>query len=667
MSLTISVRFLTGRAHLHPWQTHHSEGRVDWPPSPWRLLRAILAVAGRGLTSLPFPDFVSSAIASSAIGGKPVGKNKHAGEATVSTDYWQDQPGDLIPISRLAAILPALASTPTIWLPKSSGGHTRQYFPIHEGGIVKNTGSTVFDTFAVIRKDQPLLFHWPGDSLDDRQLGDLELILSRTTYFGRAESWCQAEAHVCEPEEIDGVCIEGRCQTHWPCVCIEHGGKPAGREYREYTLERRLASLRVVKTEAVDLLPRTKTSEGKDRKATAETFRATLETDPEERLLLRCLLRESGQDIKDGLERPIGTAWVHYSVPRAVHQLSHPAPVPRRRNEDPVKLVRYALNTATVQRPVLPPLTDVLLVADHFRSAVMALARQPSRALSGHDANGDVCREHDHAFWWPVDEDNDGFLDHVNVYAPGGFGGVEVDALRRLTRIRQRGGRTDLLVTPIYLGCETDYRPWRPCRDEGTRRIDQCTNLFVSVTPYYCPVSLSRGKKSRASRPHSIKKEMLKGLRQQRLIGLEDEVEIQELVFDYAPSELQAVEIAISEGQMHPPCPPRQFFPVVEAPAEYPALPTPGNAAAMDIRYKGCAQKDPDEQFTFGIRIGLYVGGGERFVPSLGFCRRRRNHQVRGPGRMFCLAFRDKRPPQPFAIGDQCHFGLGLFLPVDSV
>src|SRR3990172_1100943 len=53
MPTAISIRFLTGRAHLHPWDTHHSEGRVDWPPAPWRLLRALVAVAGRGLTTLP--------------------------------------------------------------------------------------------------------------------------------------------------------------------------------------------------------------------------------------------------------------------------------------------------------------------------------------------------------------------------------------------------------------------------------------------------------------------------------------------------------------------------------------------------------------------------------------------------------------------------------------
>ena len=55
MPLYISIRFLTGRAHLHHWHAHHSDGKVDWPPSPWRLLRALVAAAGTGLTSLPEP------------------------------------------------------------------------------------------------------------------------------------------------------------------------------------------------------------------------------------------------------------------------------------------------------------------------------------------------------------------------------------------------------------------------------------------------------------------------------------------------------------------------------------------------------------------------------------------------------------------------------------
>lgn len=51
------IRPLPHRTRPHaPLADHHSEGRVEWPPSQWRLLRALAAVAGRGLTSLPCPD-----------------------------------------------------------------------------------------------------------------------------------------------------------------------------------------------------------------------------------------------------------------------------------------------------------------------------------------------------------------------------------------------------------------------------------------------------------------------------------------------------------------------------------------------------------------------------------------------------------------------------------
>lgn len=472
MSLAISIRFLTGRAHLHPWQTHHSEGRLEWPPSQWRLLRAIVAVAGRGLTSLPYFDDVPppgpelevivAGMSSLNTRGVPnqakrkllfsnakkalrlkeslsdeeadAWKAANPGEFALALDQLRDRAvaptshamadvdDDEIPLSRLAAILAALSTTPFIWLPRTSGGHTRQYFPIHEAGIVKNTGSAVFDTFAAIAKNQPLLFHWPEVILDEQHQLDLRLVLSRMTYFGRAESWSCGQLHMTPPEQIDGVVTEGRAQTHWRCVCIEDHGKPGGREYRDYTLERRLAPVKDIRAEAVDLLPRTKT------KAPAEMFRTLLESESPETLLLRCLLRESGQDIRDSLERPIGARWIHYAVPRAVYSVPHPKPQLRPRAQELVNLVRYALNTAMVTRPVLPPLTDTLLVADRFRSAVMALHREPSQALSGHKSDGTPCEENRHAFWWPLDDDDDGFIDHVMVWAPGGFDVSEVNA-----------------------------------------------------------------------------------------------------------------------------------------------------------------------------------------------------------------------------------------------
>lgn len=711
MSFTISIRFLSGRAHLHPWQTHHSEGRVEWPPSHWRLLRALVAVAGRGLTSLPCPDDVPppkselkvSVEGVSSLKKRGVPKDAQgslslskAGVLTLKTlmsdaeaDAWKaaniaesfaaaldqlrtsasapkpaamaDIDTDEIPLSRLAGLLNELSATPNIWLPKTSGGHTRQYLPIHVGGVVKNSGSAVFDTFATVRKDQPLLFHWANLDLSEQQQDDLKLLLSRLTYFGRAESWCWSTVHACPLEEISAEGM-GRIvpnQTHWECRCIEDDGKPSGQEYRDYLLERRLAPLTELKAEAVELLPRTKTWNKKNRNAADATrLKELLQRESPEKLILRCLLRESGQDIKDGLERPIGTRWVHYAVPRAVYNVPRPKPQVRLRTAETVDFVRYTLNTATINRPVLPALTDTLLVADKFRSAVMALCGEPSRALSGHEPDGTPCKDHQHAFWWPLDEDNDGFLDHVIVWAPAGFEQREIDALRRLTRLRQRGGRPDLLVTPTYVGLRETYNPSQT--DDSVNG----SNVFVSATPYFCPVHLSHGR-GKSGRTRSLRAEVIKSLRLQGMIDSDDDVsDISEIVFDYEPDELRSIVEALDSQQVVEPVPPRQYFPVIDAPNEYPSLPQ--QSYIPDARYRGATLKDADNGYCFGNSLGMIVEEGSRFIRALSFCGRRRRHVVRGRGRLLQITFAQPRRARPFAIGGQCHYGLGLFVPANS-
>lgn len=96
--------------------------------------------------------------------------------------------------------------------------------------------------------------------------------------------------------------------------------------------------------------------------------------------------------------------------------------------------------------PLMP--TDTLLVADKFRAAAIAIhekvvdrsGKHHPGSLCGPEENGDPCRGHQQAFFWPTDEDNDGFIDHVTVCCSGGDGSGfeqrEIDALRRLVRIR---------------------------------------------------------------------------------------------------------------------------------------------------------------------------------------------------------------------------------------
>src|SRR5690349_12317825 len=41
----LAVTFDLGRVHATPWGTHVNEAVIEWPPSPWRIMRALLAAS----------------------------------------------------------------------------------------------------------------------------------------------------------------------------------------------------------------------------------------------------------------------------------------------------------------------------------------------------------------------------------------------------------------------------------------------------------------------------------------------------------------------------------------------------------------------------------------------------------------------------------------------
>lgn len=609
MPLCISIRFLTGRAHLHHWHAHHSDGKVDWPPSPWRLLRALVAAAGTGMTSLPEPL-----------------------DETIG-----DMPDDSLPVSRLAASLAALAAPPRIWLPRTGGGHTRQFLPKAD----KATGSAVFDTFATVSKEVPIVFEWPELHMtsNDQRFIDLQTLLRRLTYFGRAESWCEAAAQLQLPSSLQPE------KTHWCCSAVETSTEPAGREHVDYTLERKLTletSLGTVRGQVVDILANCdfkiferKTARGgkttekwvKLKPALLEGFKKNLAAESEELSLLRCLLRSSGEDIKDGLERPVGTRWVQYAVPRAIHQLPPNAfrRSPRLLDASRVTLMRFALNTASASRPVLPRITDTLLIADKFRAAALAwhghlfskLTDPKPRNLRGREDNNSIARNgHDHAHFWPTDEDGDGFIDHITVLCSAGLQGDEVESLRRLLRLKQRGSRPDLLVTPVFEGMTETFEPWKGA-----------AMTFVSATPYFPDAHITPGRRSGARL--KLAKVVMRSLR-----------EVISLNLDAPP----AIHQIVAKGNISP-----SF---IES-----CAPITHNAFPNSVAYT------PDRLLPPGGDFLMATMHGQNMVRPIDFCVRRKGEIVTFRGRYLQIEFPAPQPRQPFAIGKHAHFGLGLFVP----
>ena len=146
---TLSVRFIGGHYHATPWDKAQNEGAVEWPPSPWRLLRAFIAT---GYAKLP---------------------------------EWQEGTPPLVARSLVECLASVL---PYYKLPPATGAHTRHYMPT-------DTKSTlVLDARAVVHPDHaPLLIHWPVELTPDEQRLFNSLAV-RLGYLGRAESWTECES-----------------------------------------------------------------------------------------------------------------------------------------------------------------------------------------------------------------------------------------------------------------------------------------------------------------------------------------------------------------------------------------------------------------------------------------------------------------------------------------
>lgn len=148
MATTVAIRFPLGRYHATPWDRSVNEGAAEWPPSPWRLLRALTAT-------------------------------------------WYSRWPDL-PAGTFDRLLSALSEAPSYLTPPARPAHTRHYLPeaSHRKGDAGGTGLTL-DPFLSVSRDEELLVRWDAD-LDGEQRAVLAKLAELLPYLGRADSVCQA-------------------------------------------------------------------------------------------------------------------------------------------------------------------------------------------------------------------------------------------------------------------------------------------------------------------------------------------------------------------------------------------------------------------------------------------------------------------------------------------
>jgi CRISPR-associated protein Csb2 len=279
---------------------------------------------------------------------------------------------------------------------------------------------------------------WPDSELDNETRDDLAKILNMFPYLGRAESWCAAELLSSPPGMAN-------CYPLQP---------------------------------------------GKKLEPTEETVRILAASEP---LNFEALFSETSdlREKKSDLMNPPGTRWVYYVRP--ANSFS-PKYVQHNKYHLPkVTIARYILDGS-----VLPLLTDAIKIGDLARKAAMSqygrlYGGNKSMILSGKDDEGHPLHGHRHASYIPTDEDGDGWIDHLTIWAPAGFDEKEQEALAGMRTLKMKG-RPEIRLVLQGMGTPDDFNI--PLFEKAA--------LWKSITPF---VTIRHPKQKKVSEGNkSVKK-----------------------------------------------------------------------------------------------------------------------------------------------------------------
>lgn len=404
--IAIELRFPTGKLHATPWGRQVNEGAVEWPPSPWRIVRALAAVWHN-----KFPD---------------------------------------TPQSEIEPLIQALLDLPSFHLPPAAQGHTRHYMP-----IANHNTSKIFDTFIVLPKSEPVIACWPEASLDDNQRTLLSKLLAAMSYFGRAESWVDArlldewsgdpnatplnDHGVAPGQHLERLLAPDDVETfaNWRSDALSR------RENDLLGDKRRKAEAKGKSSNSVKLSPA-------DRKKAAATI-------PE--FLFQALHAETNDLRKAGWNRPPGSRWVEYVRQANAFDSVRPA---SRHQRSVVTQARPTVARFAIAGAVLPLLTDALRIGERARHFLMGCSKKVESAdsaasvFSGKNVDGsrlDAAHQHAH---YLSETRADGRITFLNVFAPMGFTDSDEQALSLLTGMWGDDGH-DLQLVLLGIGHPDDF------------------------------------------------------------------------------------------------------------------------------------------------------------------------------------------------------------------
>lgn len=378
----LELRFPAGRFHATPWGRHVNEGAVEWPPSPWRILRALIATWYL--------------------------KARSDGEVSPDT---------------VRALVEALSQPPVFRLPHAITAHTRHYMPYNEGKNEKTT--KVFDTFIQLAENDTVLIAWDVN-LPPEQLVALKTLAARLGYFGRAESLVEARV-------LEGI------------TAIEPNAMPISKDAKlpEKTGLVRLLAPRTPadydKWRADFLAANQPPSDGK-KKSGRKSKSAEASEVPED--LFAALQADTGELQAAGWNLPPGARYVNYLRPENAFA---PAAKPRlRRSKELPAVARYAVVSAVA--PSITQAISVADRVHDALCKWSDQGKGRAAVFTGLGNDGKPRGDHAHAHIFCEANGPRDAITHITIWAPMGFDDGACLALRKLRKVWGHGGHDLRLV-----------------------------------------------------------------------------------------------------------------------------------------------------------------------------------------------------------------------------
>ncbi|MGC8726021.1 MAG: type I-G CRISPR-associated protein Csb2 [Thermoplasmata archaeon] len=438
--LTLEISFINGQYHSTPWNSHVNEGVVEWPPSTWRILRALISVWHYKATNIN-ENIIRNII------------------KKLSDEY------------------------PSYHLPHANLSHTRHYIP--GKGDHKDK---VFDSFAAVDKNEPLYVIWNHVILNEEEKKALNVLLNNISYLGRAESWASASIYEgeinpnCEPFGNDQENKDKYEKVNVLVPVKENVYK----EWRD----------KAIISQKADLLEKLKTKaklKGKEISKLSKKDEDKIEKNLPKDIFEA--LHWDTKDIKGGeWSQPPGSEWIPYKIPEDPFGVKPKYYSGNKSNNVINTVARFAVSSQ-----VPPRLTDAIHIADRIHTTLVKYSNGLP-TFTGCDNLGKPLKGHKHVYILPesnkaLGKGNKGEITHVTLYFKEGIGEMERQVLDKLNKIWGTGGY-DIQLVLLGVGNPEDFGGMDP--NKGLSPILAKSRTWISRTPF---VPTRHPKTTRSGKP----------------------------------------------------------------------------------------------------------------------------------------------------------------------